>query len=135
MYINQLSLKLITDLVNTLLGSQYMECAKRSILSSTSYHRHGPNPQAELLRPKSEENLKSHNCPLDMSRLWYQQTQCKDVRQISSWKKQGDKKSKTNFSGHLSVLVSSPCHSAPPSKAQLQHQSHFSESTSSTGHC
>ena len=40
----------------------------------------GPNPQAELLRPKSDENLKSHNCPLDMSRLWYQQTQYKDVK-------------------------------------------------------
>ena len=51
-----------------------------------------PNPQAELLRPKSDENGKSHNCPLDMSRLWYQQTQYKDVKQISSWNKQGDKK-------------------------------------------
>ena len=40
----------------------------------------GPNPQAELLRPKSDENLKSHNCPLDMSRLWYQQTRYKDVK-------------------------------------------------------
>ena len=52
----------------------------------------GPNPQAEILRPNSDKNLKSHNCLLDMSRLWYQQIQYKDVKQISSCDKQGNKK-------------------------------------------